>query len=138
MPLNKSKLITALLFVFCGIPGVLILQFSFTFLVATILDPKFKGPNNKLILSAVSLFALFLIFAGVGKLNRPAYSLVFIMIPIHCWLYSLIDPHTGNGYLALVLFLISVSCLTFYGVQRYYRRLDSDEKISDADVNSRV
>ncbi len=121
----NSKLITALLFVLCGIPGVFMFIFSSIFLIATIVDPQSKGPKNTVVLVGIGLIGIFMTLLGVGKLNQWVYSLVFVAIPLSFWLYALINPKVIGGTLGLILFIGLASYLTFYGVQRYYRYRDT-------------
>jgi hypothetical protein len=71
----KSKFITSVLFVACGIPGVFMFLVSSVVIAMRLLDPRIKGPRW-LVLVTAGLIGIVLTLLGIGKLRRPAYALV--------------------------------------------------------------
>src|SRR5262245_22946401 len=96
---NRSRIVSAALFIFCAIPGLLLLLVFSTALFGHYYDPNFNAPNPVLSGGLAAVGAAMMLI-GAGKWGKWRYILVFLSIPLSLFGYVLLDTHAAGGKLA--------------------------------------
>jgi uncharacterized membrane protein len=132
---RRSRLVAALLFIFCAIPGLALSIYSLAQIISRFVDLHPKVPHP-LISSATAILGLLMMLAGVGKWKKWRYLLVFLAFPVSFFGYLFVEPRLIRGgpeavtfeVAGLIMFTGISTFLTYYAVRRYYRRLESSSK----------
>jgi len=125
---NDNKYILKIvLFIFCGIPGGMLILFSVAFLFANIIDPS---PQNPSIVQATIYFLLgcLLTLIGIGKIKQWLYVFVFLSIPIVFFSFLFLDEimkgfadKLGGFIVPLMLACVAFIAFLMKGfVDKYY------------------
>src|SRR5215813_9478240 len=89
---RRSRLTTALLFIFLAIPGLILFLRSSALVFSAYFDPRPSLPSP-LLSVAVALVGMLIVLVGIGRLRTPAYALTFISMPLALFLFIVIDRH---------------------------------------------
>ncbi|HMG35520.1 MAG TPA: hypothetical protein VKM94_16395 [Blastocatellia bacterium] len=101
---KSSKVVAAVLFLLCAIPGLVIFLTFSTMLFAAYYDPAPNLPGP-IVSAATAVIGALLMLIGVGQWRNWAYLFVFFSIPISLFIcFFLIDPNASSGKLAPALF----------------------------------
>jgi hypothetical protein len=129
---SKNTFLKAVIFLFCGIPGVLVFAFCSILLLGVILYPSSaESLPHPIFLIMISPGGLLLALIGAGRLRQWLYAFVLLAIPISFFLFGLIDKYfnisRGKGLLELGIFICIVTFLLSKAVRRHYDRLEERE-----------
>jgi hypothetical protein len=80
-----------MVFLFCGIPGLILFFYSMALIISYFVDLRPRVPHPSL--SAIGVVAsLLLMLVGVGRWKQWRYLVVFIVFPLSIFCYIIVEP----------------------------------------------
>lgn len=133
---SHAQMISAFLFLVCGLPGLLIMMVSSYLLFVRFYDPSASDVHiHPLVLTLCAVIGAVLMLMGVGLWRQWAYLLVFAAIPVSLSIFIMIDARGPGISTGLAAFVVMFSFGSLYLVRAFYRRQNkrrSDDSSSDA------
>ena len=129
---QKRKLLTAILFIILGLPGLAVFMFSSFCLVLLILEPiSAETLPRPSILIVGTVIGLIFVLLGSGLWRKWLYALVFLAIPVSVGMFAILDSFfrfaSPKPLPELALFMGVVTFVAYNRVRSYYSKRQDRE-----------